>query len=628
MATYVNNLKLTEIATGDESGTWGDTTNTNLTNIADALGYGTLAIFDGDADKTFTIPDGSENKGRAMYFKITGSATLSTTRNCTLTNNDISRVMFIENATTGGRSIVFRQAGGSGSTVTISNGKTKMLYFDGSGTNANVVDISNVLELGTLTVNGDATITNGGLTLTGDGVLTFGAAIKNSIEIPDNTAQALQIEEGNNALITFNTTNSSEEVQIDVDLDVNGSADISGDLTLSGGGDGALQFTNAGENSIKIPDNQASALIIEEADTAYMTFTTTNSSEKITVAKELDINADADISGDLTLSGGGDGALQFTNAGENSIKIPDDQASALIIEQADNRYMAFTTTNGSEEVKVSKHLNVEADVTFSGGEEALTFDVAGKNSIRIPDNQASSLVIEQASNAYMTFDTTNNSEIITSNKDFTVADAQTLTCKQPLIKGQELNLSFPSFSHDSAGTGEMSITITPTDSSESGPNCLRIRGQITMRGPASGTCNRRFRFAESSLGDITKFAYRTEKIRAYLSGTDSRNDILDNNSTSTDDFIVFDSGASGTGVYQFDMRIHTPFGSSVAKHCEYLIIQNGGNQTPQTYFRGFASIGALGEAVGNPVTLLAFSQDGTSPSSNHVIGAIYTEEIS
>ena len=74
-------------------------------------------------------------------------------------------------------------------------------------------------------------------------------------------------------------------------LDLSSSADIAGDLVLSGGADGALQFTNAGENSIKIPDNQASALIIEEADNAYITFVTTNSSEAITVAKATTFSA-------------------------------------------------------------------------------------------------------------------------------------------------------------------------------------------------------------------------------------------------------------------------------------------------------------------------------------------------
>ena len=44
MATYVNDLRLKEIATGDESGTWGTSTNTNLELIAEAFSFGTEAI--------------------------------------------------------------------------------------------------------------------------------------------------------------------------------------------------------------------------------------------------------------------------------------------------------------------------------------------------------------------------------------------------------------------------------------------------------------------------------------------------------------------------------------------------------------------------------------------------------
>ena len=74
-------------------------------------------------------------------------------------------------------------------------------------------------------------------------------------------------------------------------LDISGNADIAGDLTLSAGADGALQFTNAGENSIKIPDNQATALIIEEANNNYLTFITTNSGEKIHIPKPLQLGS-------------------------------------------------------------------------------------------------------------------------------------------------------------------------------------------------------------------------------------------------------------------------------------------------------------------------------------------------
>ena len=58
MATYVNDLRLTELATGEGSGTWGTTTNTNLELIGEALGFGTQDCFASDADATTTVADG------------------------------------------------------------------------------------------------------------------------------------------------------------------------------------------------------------------------------------------------------------------------------------------------------------------------------------------------------------------------------------------------------------------------------------------------------------------------------------------------------------------------------------------------------------------------------------------
>ena len=77
MATYVNDLRLTEIATGDESGTWGTITNTNLELIGEGLSYGTQDCFTSDADATTTVLDGGSDPARAMYFKVTSSATLT-----------------------------------------------------------------------------------------------------------------------------------------------------------------------------------------------------------------------------------------------------------------------------------------------------------------------------------------------------------------------------------------------------------------------------------------------------------------------------------------------------------------------------------------------------------------------
>jgi len=144
MATYVNNLRLKEITTGDEDGTWGTSTNTNLELIGEALGYNTQDGFATDADATTTVADGATDPARALYFKVTSSATLTATRTLTIGPNTVSRVMWIENATTGSQSIDISQ--GSGANVTIASGKTKVVYLDGAGAGAAVVDALALIE--------------------------------------------------------------------------------------------------------------------------------------------------------------------------------------------------------------------------------------------------------------------------------------------------------------------------------------------------------------------------------------------------------------------------------------------------------------------------------------------------
>ena len=146
MASYDNDLVLKEITTGDESGTWGTSTNTNLSLIGEALSFATLACFPSDADDTATATVGqaTSSPARAMYFKVTSTATLSATRTLTISPNTISRVMFIENATTGSQSINISQ--GSGANVTIASGAAKIVYLDGAGSGAAVVDALTLVD--------------------------------------------------------------------------------------------------------------------------------------------------------------------------------------------------------------------------------------------------------------------------------------------------------------------------------------------------------------------------------------------------------------------------------------------------------------------------------------------------
>ena len=139
MATYVNNLRLKEITTGDEDGTWGTSTNTNLELVTDGFSYGTKQMA-ADANETFTMPDATADATRSFYLKITSAVSLTATREVTLGPNTVSKVWLIENATSGSQAITIKQ--GSGATVDIANGAKVMLVTDGAGAGAAVIDAS------------------------------------------------------------------------------------------------------------------------------------------------------------------------------------------------------------------------------------------------------------------------------------------------------------------------------------------------------------------------------------------------------------------------------------------------------------------------------------------------------
>ena len=156
MAVYTNDLRLKEIATGDEAGTWGNSTNTNLQLIADAFGFGTEAITTNADTHTTTIADGSADAGRAIYLKYTG--TLDSACTITIGPNTVSKLWFIENATSGSQNIIISQ--GSGANITIPAGDTKAIYSDGAGSGAAMVDAFASLNVVDLKVEDDLTVTD------------------------------------------------------------------------------------------------------------------------------------------------------------------------------------------------------------------------------------------------------------------------------------------------------------------------------------------------------------------------------------------------------------------------------------------------------------------------------------
>lgn len=166
-STFDNNLRLREMGTGDESGTWGARTNENLELIAEAFSYQTEATFSSDANATATIADGSTDKYRAMYVKVTSGVSLTATRTLTIAPNTVSKMFIIENATSGSQSISIAQ--GSGGAITIPNGNSKVIFTEGTGSGAGVIDGFSKIDLGSnakisnkeiVSIDGTQTLTN------------------------------------------------------------------------------------------------------------------------------------------------------------------------------------------------------------------------------------------------------------------------------------------------------------------------------------------------------------------------------------------------------------------------------------------------------------------------------------
>ena len=264
MPTYVNNLRLTELNTGEGAGTWGTTTNSNLEFIGEALGFNTQAAFSSDGDATTTVADGATDPARAFYFKVTSGTSLTATRTLTIAPNTVSRVMYIENATSGSQSIAISQ--GSGGNVTIANGEAAIVYLDGAGSGAAVVDANTALS--TTKIN-TATLAIGGTAVTSTAAelnLTDGATA-------DTVVNSKTVVYGSAGQITAN------ELDVDnIQIDANAikSTDSNGNIQLFPNGTGFTELygnTNAGTIRFNCESNSHGVTLKGPPHSASATYT-------------------------------------------------------------------------------------------------------------------------------------------------------------------------------------------------------------------------------------------------------------------------------------------------------------------------------------------------------------------
>jgi len=336
MASTFSDLGIELMATGENAGTWGDKTNTNLQIVEKSIaGYVEQAVTSGGTTQ-LTITDGdateSTSVARHAVIKLTGTIT----GNSIVTVPDsIEKVYIVVNGTSGAYTVQFKTASGTGITFGTTDKGTRLLFSDGTNivdtgfsTSVAADDISTgdaavtiATSSGDITVDGPSDIildADGGDIFFKDGGTTFGSAT--------NTSGNLIIKSGTTTAITFSGANATVAGNLSVggDFDVTGSLDFS-DANITNVGSIALDtITNDGTDITLdssgdiVLDADGADIFLKDAGTTYGSLT--NSSGNLIVKSGTTTaltfsGADVTIAGDLTVSG--DDITMGTNTAGN-----------------------------------------------------------------------------------------------------------------------------------------------------------------------------------------------------------------------------------------------------------------------------------------------------------------------
>jgi hypothetical protein len=388
MASTYSNSGIELITTGEQSGTWGDTTNTNL-QIIDRLVNGVGDITLSGTTHTLTTSDGSLSDGHFRVLVFGG--TPSGTNTVTITPNDVEHLYFVQNNS--GQSVILTQ--GTGGNITIANGASAIVYCDGAGSGAEVVELSagfdpeDYLPLsgGTMTGNlnhGDNVKSQFGagndLQIYHDGSNSY---IKNNTGVMRIHGTEVQIkdEDNNETLAVFNPQGS-------VDLYYDNSkklatsstgADVTGNLLVTGNAESVvnIQGTTAGGSFVNFGDNIDANVgqIGYDHTSNYMRFKT-NDTERMRIDSSGDIlarTADARIGSDA-------GGVEYGTSTANSVRFYTSDAERMRITSAGN--VGINTSAQTEKLVVEGAIASTYQATnFGLGDYRVQMDIVSSSKI-------------------------------------------------------------------------------------------------------------------------------------------------------------------------------------------------------------------------------------------------------
>jgi hypothetical protein len=288
-STYTLNNGIELIGTGEQSGTWGDTTNTNL-GLLDAALDGQVIITlaaagSSGSPNSLPITDGTASNGRNRMVVFSDSGDLGATAYVQLTPNDAEKIIYIRNSLSGSRSVIlFQGTYNASNDYEVPAGTTAVVYFDGAGAGAVAANVFNNayfdgLRLGSVSVT--AILDEDNMASDSATALATQQSIKAYVDAQvgtvdtlaeilaiGNTTGATDIAVDSAQKVQFRDAaiyiNSSVDGQLDIvadteiqiaatTIDVNGALDVSGTALVTG----VLTTTAATVHTggITMPDN-------------------------------------------------------------------------------------------------------------------------------------------------------------------------------------------------------------------------------------------------------------------------------------------------------------------------------------------------------------------------------------
>ena len=140
-----DSLKLTVQATGANSGTWGQITNTNLLILEQAIGgYDAVGVTSG---ATLTFSNGVLSNGKNQILKLTGTITGNVN---VIIPDSVEKTYTVQNSTTGAHTVTFKTTSGTGVTWTATDKGTKVLYSDGTNVLEGLSSTGNLTATGNI----------------------------------------------------------------------------------------------------------------------------------------------------------------------------------------------------------------------------------------------------------------------------------------------------------------------------------------------------------------------------------------------------------------------------------------------------------------------------------------------